>query len=116
MAEGLIWGRRDCATEVAAHVRARTGVDVMDPWRGLYGCARSAARLQAAEGGLIAMTDAAMALAGWSRGGDEIAALGRPGGVALAVRNGDWWRVPGAEGPVHVRRDAVRPLATWGPV
>ncbi len=99
----FVRGEHDCALFLADWVRTLTGTDPAAAWRGTYRNSAEATALMAANGGLVAMVDAA--LAGWTRttapiagdvavaqpaGHDELAAgvVVKPGKVALLTVRG----------------------------
>lgn len=115
MSNAFRWGSRDCATLAADHVRALTGSDPMADLRGLYADARSAARLIAAEGGLVAAVGRRI---GWPEAAPdaaEVAVLDARPAPALAIRQGAFWALPARDGVQLIRADLVTPLAAWGP-
>ena len=61
------WGKTDCILSVCDHVQAVTGIDPAAPWRGTYDSQDGAQAIHEAYGGVLALMDHGMALAGLSR-------------------------------------------------
>jgi hypothetical protein len=64
----LIWGVSDCIMATCDHVLHRTGIDPAAPWRGSYSDEEGARAIYEAHGGVLALFDYGMALAGFERG------------------------------------------------
>lgn len=104
------WGEHDCCLFGADVVRAQTGRDPAEKWRGTYGTASEAVRLLAELGGL----DALCAMAG-SEADPVMAGLGDVGIAASAerecvcVHSGQCWlAVTADDGLAIVPRETVR--------
>lgn len=65
---GLIWGTHDCIMATCDHVLRVTGIDPAAPWRGAYSDEAGARAIYEAHGGVLALFDYGMALAGFERG------------------------------------------------
>lgn len=112
---GIVWGRRDCATLAADRYREHTGVDPMADLRGAYATAREALRVMRRCGGMIAAWEARTSWPRVAAQRAEVAVLPATPWPVFAVREGAYWRAPGADGPMDIRADLVEPLASWGP-
>lgn len=106
------WGVHDCCLWAADAVRAQTGVDPAQAWRGRYGTAREALRLLAELGGLRAVAAAAgEPIAPMAAREGDIGLLQRPDRELLAVCAGEVWLAPGPTGLVPVPLSAA--TAAW---
>ena len=110
----FIRGVNDCCTIAADEFYAEHGVDPMKEFRGKYTSLKSAMRLVNSIGGVEGYIDSAIGFA-WQRGGDRIALLEMDGATCIATSSGSFWRVFGESGMVLLNKNAVTPIATWGP-
>lgn len=111
-AEPFAWGRCDCFLWVSDYVRARAGWDPAAAYRGRYGTAFEARRLQIAAGGFASLVRSAMARAPRVQDLDGVA-LARIGGRVFCglVSSGRLW-IKADRGVVAP--DGARLMDRWG--
>lgn len=108
------WGSHDCILAACDHVRRVTGVDPAAPWRGEYDDEAGAKDIYEAHGGVLALFEYGMGIAGFERGETAL------GAVVVAEINGS--QIVGVDmgsmvGFVHPDRGVTRVrlpiIAAW---
>lgn len=84
----FVWGVNDCSLFAADWVRSRTGLDPASDWRGAYTTMRTAHRLLADRGGLLAVISNAMDGLGFARTDDPLSGDVGVVTVPTAIRRG----------------------------
>ena len=105
----FVWGQRDCCIWPADFVRAATGIDPAEGWRGAYSTAWEARKIITREGGLLTVWRNRMA--DFAAGSDVGVALvsGRRMGGLMA---GGFFYALAEQGGVLMTRDFTL-LAGW---